>query len=107
MTSVGVVGFSEGAQNTVLAVSRDSAHVFRAALTFSAPADQDTQVYGTAAPPNCSTPACTYPATEALVAVVVPPYITGDPCAVLGAAAHAYQTTPYQILARHALAAQR
>ena len=99
VTSVGVVGFSEGAQNTVLAVARDSAHVFTSALTFSAPADQDSQVYSTAAPPNCSTPNCTYPATEALVTLVVPPYTTGDPCAVLAAAATAYKTTGYQILA--------
>ncbi|HEX4754726.1 MAG TPA: hypothetical protein VH661_03115 [Candidatus Dormibacteraeota bacterium] len=98
VTAVGVVGFSEGAQNTVLAISRDSAHVFRAALTFSGPADQDSQVYSTAVPPQCSTPACTYPVTEALVTAVVPPYTTGDPCAVLSAAAKAYGTTAYQIL---------
>lgn len=102
VTSVGVLGFSEGAQNTVLAVSRDTTHVFDAAITFSAPADQDTQVYSTAVPKNCSTmapPGCSYPVTDALVLAVVPPYNTADPCAVLSAAATAYHTTGYQILA--------
>src|SRR6188474_721665 len=60
--AVGVVGFSEGAQNTVLALAADAASpapVFRAGLTFSGPADQNTQIYSTAAPPGCSTPLCT------------------------------------------------
>ena len=99
VTSVGVVGFSEGAQNTILAVSHDTNHVFSAALTFSAPADQDTQVYSTAVPSNCQSPNCTYPATDALVTLVVPPYTQGDPCVILGNAAQAYSTSPYQILA--------
>lgn len=100
VTSVGVVGFSEGAQNTVLAVSRDSAHVFSAGITFSGPADQDTQVYSTKAPGPCATPtSCTYPATDGLIAVVVPPYGTyTDPCSVLTSAATLYHTTAYDIL---------
>jgi dienelactone hydrolase len=99
VTSVGVVGFSEGAQNTVLAVSRDTAHVFDAAITFSAPADQDSQIYSTAVPSNCQTPNCTYPVTDALINVVVPPDTYNDPCKVLADAATAYHTTSYQILA--------
>src|SRR4051812_22898630 len=52
VSSVGVVGFSEGAQNVVLALAGDCAGppVFQAGLTFSGPADQDTQVYSTAVP---------------------------------------------------------
>jgi len=100
VTSVGVVGFSEGAQNTVLAAGRDIQHVFSAALTFSGPADQDTQIYSTAAPPNCSTPTCSYPATDALVAAVVPPYSYTDPCAVLTDAGALYGVSGYSIVAR-------
>ena len=37
MYTIGVVGFSEGAQNTVLALANDPGHVFAAGLTFSAP----------------------------------------------------------------------
>lgn len=96
--SEGIVGFSEGAQNTVLAAALDTSHIFDAALTFSGPADQDTQVYSTASPPGCSTPACTYPATDALIALVVPPNSYDDPCQVLEAAATYYHTTPYTIL---------
>jgi len=99
VTSEGIVGFSEGAQNAILAVAQDTTHVFSAALTFSGPADQDTQVYSTAAPPNCSTPACTFPVTDALIALVVPPYTDDDPCQVLDAAATAYHTTAYKVLA--------
>src|SRR5436190_18951863 len=47
VTSVGALGFSEGAQNTVLALALDQAahtHVFSAGLTFSGPADQNTQI---------------------------------------------------------------
>jgi hypothetical protein len=62
----------------VLAAGRDTQHVFSAALTFSGPADQDTQIYSTAAPPNCSTPTCSYPATDALVAAVVPVLLYGS-----------------------------
>jgi predicted alpha/beta-fold hydrolase len=100
VTSVGVVGFSEGAQNTVLAISHDVRHIFSAALTFSGPADQDTQIYSTAEPPNCQTPTCTYPITDALIAVVVPPYTYFDPCSVLNDAAKRYDTTAYDILAQ-------
>jgi len=100
VTSVGVVGFSEGAQDTVLAAGRDAQHVFSAALTFSGPADQDTQIYSTAAPPKCSTPNCTYPATDALVTLVVPPYSYTDPCAVLRDAAALYGVSGYSIMAR-------
>jgi dienelactone hydrolase len=96
--SVGVVGFSEGAQNTVLALAQDTKGVFAAGLTFSAPADQSTQIYSTAFPSGCTPPSCTYPATSALVALVVPPYDYTDPCAVLGDAATLYGTTPTAIL---------
>lgn len=98
VVSVGVVGFSEGAQNTILALAQDSGHVFKAGLTFSAPADQDTQIYSTAVPPNCQTPNCSYPATDALITLVVPPYSYTDPCPVLSDAAALYKTTPYSIL---------
>lgn len=97
VTSIGVVGFSEGAQNTVLALAQDSTHVFRAGLTFSAPADQDTQIYSTAEPPGCQTPACTYPATDALVSLVVPHELTV--CSALNDAAAKYGTTGFGILA--------
>jgi len=99
VTSVGVVGFSEGAQNTVLALSQDRSHIFSAGITFSGPADQDTQIYSTAQPPNCQSPNCTYPATDALIAVVVPPYgHYNDPCTVLSDAGAYYGVTPYSIL---------
>jgi predicted alpha/beta-fold hydrolase len=100
VTSVGVVGFSEGAQNTVLAMAQDTSHTFAAGLTFSGPADQNTQIYSSAAPPGCSTPDCTYPATDALVALVVPPYDYTDPCTPLDYAASYYQTTGFDIMAR-------
>ncbi|GAC1399297.1 MAG: hypothetical protein NVSMB52_12840 [Chloroflexota bacterium] len=96
--AMGIVGFSEGAQNTVLTLAQDTRRIFSAGLTFSAPADQDTQVYSTAVPQNCQTPSCTYPATDALLALVVPPYTYSDPCAVLSDAAKAYKVTPYSIL---------
>jgi alpha-beta hydrolase superfamily lysophospholipase len=98
VSSVGIVGFSEGAQNTVLALAQDTQHVFDAGLTFSAPADQSTQLYSTAVPAGCVPPACTYPASSALIAVVVPPYDYTDPCAVLRDAAALYRTTPTAIL---------
>lgn len=97
--AIGVVGFSEGAQNTVLALAQDTSHVFSAGITFSAPADQDTQIYSTAVPPACSTPSCSYPATGALVALVVPPYSYTDPCTPLANAATQYGTTGWNILA--------
>jgi dienelactone hydrolase len=97
--SVGVVGFSEGAQNTVLAMAEDTTHVFSAGLTFSGPADQDTQIYSTAVPQGCSTPQCEYPVTDALVALVVPPNDYTDPCPVLSYAAGYYHTRGYVILA--------
>jgi predicted alpha/beta hydrolase len=99
VASVGLVGFSEGAQNAILAAALDSTRTFAAVLTFSGPADQDTQIYSTAAPPACSTPACSYPLTDALTALVVPPYDYSDPCQVLDYAASWYHTTPYAILA--------
>lgn len=100
--SVGVVGFSEGGQNTVLALALDAASsnpVFRAGLQFSGPADQDTQIYSTAMPAGCATPLCTYPATEALALLVVPPYSTGNPCTILDRAAALYGTDAFSILA--------
>ena len=41
---IGVLGFSEGAQNTMLALGRDLDGLIDTALTFSGPADQLTQV---------------------------------------------------------------
>ncbi len=102
--SVGLLGFSEGAQNAVLALGNDAGGVFSAGLTFSPPADQNAQVYSTAVPPDCQPPGCSYPATDSLVALVVPPYGSGgkydDPCQVLNDAAARYQTTPPTILAQ-------
>jgi predicted alpha/beta-fold hydrolase len=98
VSTLGVVGFSEGAQNTVLALSQDTGHIFSAGITFSGPADQNTQIYSTAVPSNCQTPECTFPTTDALVALVVPPYTYTDPCSVLSDAAKIYGTTPYAIL---------
>jgi dienelactone hydrolase len=98
--SVGVVGFSEGAQNTVLALALDAQarrHVFAAGLTFSGPADQDTQIYSTAVPAGCQTPLCTYPATDALVALVTPHETSA--CTALSHAAAYYGTTGFSILA--------
>ena len=40
---IGVLGFSEGAQNTILALGRDHDGLVDTALTFSGPADQATQ----------------------------------------------------------------
>jgi dienelactone hydrolase len=103
VTSVGVVGFSLGAQDAVLALALDGQQpgghaVFSAGLQWSGPADQNTQVYSTADPPACQTPGCTYPATDALITLVVPPYTNTDVCAVLADAAAYYGTTPYAIL---------
>lgn len=101
---VGVVGFSLGAQDAVLALALDGGQpsgrrVFSSGLAFSGPADQNTQIYSTAEPPFCQTPFCTFPATQALVLLVVPPYSTSDPCKVLTNAAVAYGTDSYSILA--------
>jgi predicted alpha/beta-fold hydrolase len=100
VVSVGVAGFSEGAQNVVLALAQDTKGVFGAGLTFSAPADQSTQIYSTALPPGCTPPFCTFPATSALIVLVVPPYSYTDPCDVLADAATLYKTTPNAILGR-------
>lgn len=88
VTSVGVVGFSEGAQNTVLALALDQAahtHVFSAGLTFSGPADQNTQI------------ATNPTATDALVALVTPHETSA--CGALADAAAYYGTTGFAILA--------
>jgi predicted alpha/beta-fold hydrolase len=82
--AVGVVGFSEGAQNTVLALAQDASRVFSAGLTFSGPADQNTQI--------ASNPA----ATDALVALVTPSETTA--CGALADAAGYYATTGFDIL---------
>src|SRR6202007_3312983 len=82
---VGVVGFSEGAQNTLLALAQDTGHVFATGLTFSGPADQNTQI--------STNPA----ATDALVAVVTPDETTA--CGALADAAAYYGTTGQDILA--------
>jgi predicted alpha/beta-fold hydrolase len=100
--SVGVMGVSEGGQNTVLALALDAvagSHIFDAGLNFSGPADQDSQIYSTALPAGCQTPFCTYPVSEALIQLVVPPYSQGDPCTVLGRSAAYYHTDTYSILA--------
>ncbi len=97
VTSLGIVGFSEGAQNAILALAQDTTRVFSAGITFSGPADQDTQIYSTAVPPGCQTPLCTYPATDALVALVVPHEATV--CSAILDAATAYGTTGFQVLA--------
>jgi dienelactone hydrolase len=82
---VGVVGFSEGAQNTVLALAQDTGHVFKAGLTFSGPADQNTQLASNIA------------ASDALVALVTPNETTA--CGALADAAAYYGTTGFDILA--------
>jgi hypothetical protein len=92
VSSVGVVGFSEGAQNTVLALALDGAapaghRVFDAGLEFSGPSDQATQI------------GIDPVATNALVTLVVPPYDYVDACSVLKDAAALYATTPQAILA--------
>jgi dienelactone hydrolase len=105
VTSVGVVGWSLGGQDTVLALALDGQQrhrVFSAGLQFSGPADQNSQIYSTAEPPACRTPACTYPATDALIALVVPPYTYSDVCKALDDAAAYYGTTPYAILTHEA-----
>jgi len=82
---VGVVGFSEGAQNTVLALAQDTGHVFTTGLTFSGPADQNTQI-------------STNPtATDALVALVTPHETSA--CGALADSAAYYGTTGFDILA--------
>jgi len=85
-TSIGVVGFSEGAQNTVLALAQDTGHVFSAAITFSGPADQATQI------------AHDPVATDALVALVTPNETTA--CGALADAAAYYGTTGQGILGK-------
>ena len=84
-SAIGVVGFSEGAQNTVLALAQDARHVFSAGLAFSGPADQDTQI--------STNPA----ATDALVALVTPSETTA--CGALADAAAYYGTTVFDMLA--------
>jgi predicted alpha/beta-fold hydrolase len=101
VNGIGLVGFSEGGQNTVLALALDAqskAPVFKAGLQFSGPADQDSQIYSTAVPAGCATPFCTYPVTDALVQLVVPPYTQPDVCTVLGRAATLYKTDGFSIL---------
>ncbi|HET8556105.1 MAG TPA: hypothetical protein VFL58_02210, partial [Gaiellaceae bacterium] len=83
--AIGVVGFSEGAQNTVLALAQDAHHVFSAGLTFSGPADQATQI--------AQNPVV----TDALVALVTPNETTA--CGALADAATYYGTTGQAILA--------
>ncbi len=100
---IGLLGFSEGGQNVVLALALDQGHVFSAGLQFSGPADQDTQIYSTAVPAGCASPFCTYPATDALVALVVPPYDM-DVCTALDSAAAAYGTDGFEILAHETAA---
>ncbi len=95
---VGVVGYSEGGQNTVLALALDAGKVFKAGIQFSGPADQDTQIYSTAVPAGCQTPLCTYPATGALVQLVVPPYDNADVCTALSRAETLYGTDGFGIL---------
>jgi dienelactone hydrolase len=99
VSALGIVGFSEGAQNTVLALALDQqtgTHLFGAGLTFSGPADQDTQIYSTAVPAGCQTPLCTYPVTDSLVALVTPH--ESSACGALTDAASYYKTTGFAIL---------
>jgi len=105
VSSVGVVGFSLGGQDTVLALALDGLQprsVFDAGLNFSGPADQDTQIYSTAATPGCRTPLCTYPASDALTTLVVPPYTYTSIADAYADAAAYYGTTPYAILTHEA-----
>ncbi len=95
---IGLVGFSEGGQNTVLALALDAGKTFKAGVQFSGPADQDTQIYSTAVPAGCSTPFCTYPVTDSLVNLVVPPYDNGDVCVALSLAGALYGTDGFGIL---------
>jgi dienelactone hydrolase len=83
--TVGAVGFSEGAQNTVLALANDPGHVFAAGLTFSGPADQNTQLSANPV------------ASDALVALVTPHETSA--CGALSDAAAYYGTTGFEILA--------
>ncbi|MGZ8694438.1 MAG: hypothetical protein ACXWYS_03260 [Gaiellaceae bacterium] len=55
-------------------------------------------MYSTAVPAGCETPDCTYPATSALTALVVPPYTYTDACDVLADASVYYGTNPFAIL---------
>ena len=96
---IGLVGYSEGGQNTVLALALDAGQVFKSGIQFSGPADQDTQIYSTAVPAGCQTPTCTYPATDALVQLVVPPYDNADVCTALSRAGALYGTDGFGILA--------
>jgi predicted alpha/beta-fold hydrolase len=101
VNGVGIVGFSEGGQNTVLTLALDAQSktpVFKAGLQFSGPADQDSQIYSTAFPAGCATPFCTYPLTDALVELVVPPYDQPDVCTVIGNSAALYHTDGFSIL---------
>ena len=95
---IGLVGYSEGGQNTVLAMALDAGKVFKAGIQFSGPADQDTQIYSTAVPSGCQTPFCTYPVTDALVQLVVPPYTNADVCVALARAGTLYGTDGFGIL---------
>ena len=72
--------------------------LFKAGIQFSGPADQDTQIYSTAVPAGCATPLCTYPATDALVQLVVPPYDNADVCVALQRAGTLYGTDGFGIL---------
>jgi predicted alpha/beta-fold hydrolase len=96
---IGLVGFSEGGQNTVLALALDAGRIFKSAIQFSGPADQDTQIYSTAVPAGCQTPFCTYPVTDSLVQLVVPPYDNGDVCTALARAGALYGADGFGILA--------
>ena len=51
-----------------------------------------------AVPAGCQTPLCTYPATDALVQLVVPPYDNADVCVALDRAAASYGTDGFSIL---------
>ena len=109
VTSVGLVGWSFGGQETVLALGLEgllpeTERVFQAGLNFSGPADQNSQIWSTAAPPGCQTPFCVFPATGALLILVVPPSDTTNPCTVLSRAAARYlpgdPNGPFTILSR-------
>ena len=73
--------------------------MFKAGIQFSGPADQNTQIYSTAVPFGCATPFCTFPVTDALVQLVVPPYDNANVCVALTRPGTRYGTDGFGILA--------
>ena len=73
--------------------------MFKAGIQFSGPADQNTQIYSTAVAFGCATPFSTFPVTDALVQLVVPPYDNANVCVALTRAGTRYGTDGFGILA--------